>query len=152
VRPCAASDGVPDQTAFWTTDRGLLLCQNTVISSLLIARTTNAASSFEALADDRPTLGLESSEAIDELDVAGSKSVWALFSPGGPCSEGQLRYSDSEGANFTRLSCPSKSVDVDEVLDVAFTSDTDGVMLALRDRQPVMATTSDGGDTWTERS
>ncbi len=36
------------------------------------------------------------------------------------------------------------------MLDVAFTSDTDGVMLALRDRNPVMATTTDGGDSWTE--
>jgi hypothetical protein len=151
IRPCAASDGVPDQVAFWTADRGLLLCQNTVISSLLIARTTNAASSFEALADDRPTLGLDSAEAIDELDVAGTKSVWTLFAPGGPCDEGQLRGSASEGANFSPLPCPSKSVDVDEVLDVAFTSDSDGVMLALRDRQPVMATTSDGGRTWAER-
>ena len=123
-----------------------------MISSLLIARTTNAATSFEALADDRPTLGLDGAEAIDELDVSGAKSVWALFAPGGACSEGQLRYSDSEGASFTRLTCPAKSFDVDEVLDVAFTSDTDGVMLGLRNRQPVMATTSDGGDTWTERS
>ena len=84
IRPCAASDGVPDQVAFWSTDRGLLLCQNTVISSLLIARTTNGAASFEALADDRPTLGLDSPDAINEIDVAGTKSVWTMFAPGAP--------------------------------------------------------------------
>jgi hypothetical protein len=151
-RPCSASDGVPDQVAFWSSDRGLLLCQNTVISSLLVARTANAARSFEALADDRPQFGLDGSEGITELDVAGSDQAWALFEPGGACGEGQLRESDSQGATFTRLPCASKSIDVDEVLDVSFTSDTDGVLLGLLDRAPVMATTSDGGKTWTTRS
>jgi hypothetical protein len=62
-----------------------------------------------------------------------------------------VRYSDSEGASFEALPCPSDSIDVDEVLDVSFTSDTDGVLLGLRNRQPMMATTTDGGNSWTER-
>ncbi|HEX5017603.1 MAG TPA: hypothetical protein VFX15_08460 [Actinomycetes bacterium] len=151
ARPCSASDGVPNQVAFWTDKSGLLLCQNTVIDSRLLARTTNG-STYEALTDDRPTLGLDGAEPVIDIDVAGTESVWAVFAPGGGgCSEGQVRYSDSQGAVFSHPECPSRSVDIDEVLDVAFTSDQDGVMLALRDRQPVMATTDDAGDTWTEQ-
>jgi hypothetical protein len=136
--------------AFWSEDVGLLLCQNNVIGSRLLARTTNAAASFEAIADDRPALGLAGNEAIIDLDVAGTESAWVLFAPGADCAEGQLRYSDSGGAQFDSLPCASESVDVDEVLDVAFTSDKDGIMVALRDRTPVMASTSDGGESWTE--
>ena len=150
IRPCAASDGVPDQVAFWDDQVGLLLCENDVIGARLLARTTNGAQSFEAMTDDRPQLGLAGAEEIIDLDIAGTESVWVTFAPGGACTEGEVRYSDSQGQSFVELPCPSESVDVDEVLDVAFTSDTDGVMLALRDRQPVMAATTDGGESWTE--
>jgi photosystem II stability/assembly factor-like uncharacterized protein len=148
IQPCAASDGVPDQIAFWTDTKGLLLCQNTVIGNRLLARTTNGGASFEALADDRPALGLDGSESITDLDVAGETNAWVVFEPGGGCPEGQVRASDSEGAVFERLTCPSKSERLQEVLDVAFTSPQDGVMLALRDREALMLTTSDGGRTW----
>ncbi len=152
IRPCAASDGVPDEVAFWTNEIGLLLCQNTVVDTRLLARTTNGATSFEALLDNRAAGGLDGSEELVDLDVAGTKSVWVQSAPAGECKEGQLRYSDSQGAQFERLPCPSKSVKIDEVVDAAFTSDDDGVMLALRNREPLMLTTSDGGNTWTERS
>jgi photosystem II stability/assembly factor-like uncharacterized protein len=148
IQPCAASDGVPDQIAFWTDTNGLLLCQNTVIGNRLLARTTNGGASFEALADDRPQSGLDGSESITDLDVAGQTNAWVVFEPGAGCPEGQVRASDSQGAVFERLTCPSKSVRMQEVLDVAFTSPQDGVMLALRDQQALMLSTSDGGRTW----
>jgi hypothetical protein len=148
IQPCAASDGVPDQIAFWTDTTGLLLCQNTVIGNRLLARTTNGGASFEALTDDRPELGLDGTEPITDLDVIGQTNAWVLFEPGAGCPEGQVRASTSQGAVFQRLPCPSKSVRVQEVLDVAFTSPKAGVMLALQDREALMLSTSDGGRTW----
>ena len=150
IRPCAAVDGVPVQVAFWSDEQGLLLCQNSVIGARLIARTTNGGANFEALNDDRATGGLDGVEQISKMVVVGEDSVWVLFGAGSDCPEGQLRYSRSQGATFTRLPCASKTVDVDEVLDMSFTSHDDGVLLGLRDRQPMMASTSDGGETWTE--
>ncbi len=102
IRPCSASDGVPDQVAFWDDQVGLLLCQNDVIGARLLARTTNGAASFEAMTDDRPQLGLAGAEEIIDLDVAGTDSVWVTFAPGGACPEGEVRYSDTQGASFNR--------------------------------------------------
>ena len=151
AQPCDAADGEPQHLAFWDDTSGLLLCQNAVTGSRLLARTTNAGEIFERLTDDRPELGLDGAEAPLDLDVVGTRSAYVLFGPGGDCSEGQLRESVNEGASFRRLDCPSASVEVDRVLDVAFTSKRDAVLLGLRNREPVLLVSSDGGDTWSER-
>ena len=78
--------------------------------------------------------GLDGGGSVLDMDVAGTETVWLQITAEAGCSEGQLRESDSQGAVFTRLPCPSKSVEINEMLDVAFTSETDGVMLALLDR------------------
>lgn len=148
TQPCDASDGVPDQIAFWTDTNGLLFCENDVVGSRLVARTTNGGKNFERLADNRPTSGLDGGGSVLDMDVAGTETVWVQLSAEAGCSEGQLRMSDSQGAVFDRLPCPSRSVKIDEVLDVAFTTETDGVMLALLDRAPVMYVTNDGGASW----
>ena len=150
-QPCDAADGEPQHLAFWNDSTGLLLCQNAVTGSRLLARTTNGGEIFERLTDDRPDLGLDGAETPLDLDVAGTRTAFVLFGPGGECSEGQLRESVNEGASFRRLDCPSASVEVDRVLDVAFTSKQDAVLLGLRNREPVLLVSSDGGDTWAER-
>ena len=148
IQPCDASDGVPDQIGFWNDTTGLLFCENDVVGSRLVARTTNQGKNFERLADDRPATGLDGGGSVLDMDVAGSETVWLQITSEAGCSEGQLRVSDSQGAVFDRLPCPSKSVDINDVLDVAFTSETNGVMLALLDREPVMYVTKDGGASW----
>ena len=150
-QPCDAADGEPQHLAFWNDTTGLLLCQNAVTGSRLLARTTNAGEVFERLTDDRPELGLDGAETVLDLDVTGTRTAYVLFGPGGECSEGQLRESENEGASFRRLDCPSASVEVDRVLDVGFTSQQDAVLLGLRNREPVLLASSDGGDTWIER-
>ncbi len=148
IQPCDASDGVPDQIAYWNDTTGLLFCENDVVGSRLVARTTNGGENFERLADDSPLSGLDGGGSVLDMDVAGTETVWLQITAEAGCSEGQLRMSDSQGAVFTRLPCPSKSVEISEVLDVAFTSETDGVMLALLNREPVMYVTNDGGASW----
>ncbi len=148
MQPCDAADGVPDQIAFFDNSTGLLFCENDVVGTRLIARTTNSGANFERLADDRPQTGMDGGGSVVDMDVAGSKTVWLQFVGEGDCSEGQLRISDSQGAVFDRLACPSESVTVNKVLDVAFSSEKDGVMLGLVDRAPAMFTTDDGGSTW----
>lgn len=149
IQPCDVADGVPDHIAFWNDSTGLLFCENDVVGSRLIARTTNAGSNFERLADNRPSSGLDGGGSVTDMDVAGTETVWLVVADGGECAEGQLRTSDSQGAVFDRLPCPSESVTVDDVIDVAFSSSTKGVMLGLVDREPAMFTTTDGGATWT---
>lgn len=151
IQPCDAADGVPQQVAFWSESTGVLLCQNSVIGSRLLARTTNSGTNFERLTDDRPSLGLDGVEPITDLDVVGNETVFALFEGGSDCREGQLRVSDSQGALFESLPCASDSVDVDRVIDVAFTSERDGVLLGVSDRAAVMLVTDDGGATWSVR-
>jgi photosystem II stability/assembly factor-like uncharacterized protein len=148
IQPCDASDGVPDQIAYWNDTTGLLFCENDVVGSRLVARTTNKGENFERLADNRPLTGLEGGGSALDMDVAGTENVWLQLTAEAGCSEGQLRASDSQGAIFTRLPCPSKSVTIDRVLDVAFTNQTDGVMLGLVDRAPAMFVTNDGGNSW----
>jgi len=148
IQPCDASDGVPDQIAYWNDTTGLLFCENDVVGSRLMARTTNQGKNFERLADDRPLTGLDGGGSALDMDVAGTETVWLQLTAEAGCAEGQLRMSDSQGAIFDRLPCPSKSVTIDKVLDVAFTSETDGVMLGLVDRAPAMFVTKDGGASW----
>lgn len=148
ITPCAAGDGIPDQLAFWDEQQGLLLCQNVVTDTLLIARTVNAASSFEALADDGPASGLDGAAEVVDIDVAGAASAWVQLAPSGTCAEGQLRASDSSGAVFATLPCPSESADVDQVLDVTFTSARDGLLLGVRNGRQVLLVTDDAGTTW----
>lgn len=148
IQPCDAADGVPDQIAFWNTTTGLLYCENDVVGARLIARTTNEGANFERLADNRPSTGLDGGGSVVDVDVAGDETVWLQFTAGGDCNEGGLRISDSQGAVFDRLPCASESVTVTEVLDAAFSSPTDGVMLALVNREPALFVTDDGGTTW----
>lgn len=148
IQPCDSSDGAPDQIAYWDDTTGLLFCENDVVGSRLVARTTNGGENFERLADDSPLSGLDGGGSVLDMDVTGTETVWLQITAEAGCSEGQLRKSDSQGAVFTRLPCPSKSVEINEMLDVAFTSETDGVMLALLDRAPVMFVTDDGGASW----
>ena len=148
IQPCDVADGVPDHIAFWTESTGLLYCENDVISTRLMTRTTNAGRNFERLADNRPDYGLDGGGSVIDMDVSGDETVWLQFTGERDCDEGQLRISDSQGAVFDRLPCPSESVTIDEVLDVAFSSKTDGVMLGLVDREPAMFVTDDGGTTW----
>lgn len=150
TQPCRAGDGGPTHVSFWDDTTGLVLCQNAVVGARLLARTTNAGESFERLTDDRPELGFDGPEPVLDLDVVGTTTVTALFGPGAECREGQLRTSTSGGASFRRMPCPSDSVEVDTALDVAFTSPRDAVLLGLRDRQPVLLASSDGGKTWSE--
>lgn len=152
IQPCQIADGVPDHIAFWNDSTGLLYCENDVVGSRLIARTTNGGANFERLADDRPSYGLDGSGSVIDMDVTGEETVWLQFSSASACPEGELRISDSQGAVFDRLECPSKSVSVDEMLDAAFSSETDGVMLGLVDREPAMFVTDDGGTTWSPSS
>ena len=151
IQPCDAGDGVPDQIGFWDDEVGLLFCENDVVGSRLVARTTNQGVNFERLADARPTTGLDGGGSVLDMDFAGSETVWLQFTQDAACTEGQLRVSDSQGGVFDRLDCPSESVDVDEMLDAAFTSEQDGVMLGLVDREPVMFVTDDGGASWSVR-
>lgn len=148
IQPCDASDGVPDQIGYWTDTTGLLFCENDVVGSRLMARTTNQGKNFERLADDRPATGLDGGGSVLDMDVVGTETVWLQITPEAGCREGQLRVSDSQGAVFDRLPCPSKSVSIDEILDVAFTSETDGVLLGVLERAPVMYVTNDGGASW----
>jgi hypothetical protein len=152
IQPCQIADGVPDHIAFWNDSTGLLYCENDVVGSRLIARTTNGGANFERLADDRPSTGLDGGGSVIDMDVIGEETVWLQFSSASACPEGELRLSDSQGAVFDRLECPSKSVSVDEMLDAAFASETDGVMLGLVDREPAMFVTDDGGTTWSPSS
>jgi hypothetical protein len=149
IQPCDALDGVPDQIAFWNDTTGLLFCENDVVGSRLVARTTNQGKNFERLADNRPATGLDGGGSMLDMDVAGTERVWLQITPEAGCPEGQIRVSDSQGAIFRRLPCPSRSVDISEVLDIAFTNESDGVMLGLLDREPVMYVTKNGGASWT---
>ena len=65
-------------------------------------------------------------------------------------SEGQLRFSDSQGQVFDVLPCLEGSLDVDEILSVSFTDRKAG-----RDARRRATTsrscceTNDAGETWT---
>jgi hypothetical protein len=150
TQPCDAGDGVPDQIGFWDDQVGLLFCENEVVGSRLVARTTNQGVNFERLADERPTTGLDGGGSVLDMDLAGTETVWLQFAQDVACPEGQLRVSDSQGGVFDRLACPSDSVRIDEMLDAAFTSEQDGVLLGLVDREPVMFVSDDGGTSWRE--
>ena len=150
--PCDARDGAPSQVGFFTAELGLLLCQQQITGERLIARTTSAGESFERLVDSRPGSGLDGEGEVLALEVIGEKTAWTLFSAEGECKEGQLRRSDSQGAIWDRLPCPSESVGVDLVLDVAFTTQDDGVLLGVKNGNVAMFATKDGGTTWTPSS
>ena len=152
TQPCDAGDGVPDQIGFWDDEVGLLFCENDVVGSRLVARTTNQGVNFERLADARPTTGLDGGGSVLDMDFAGTETVWLQLTEDPACAEGQLRVSDSQGAVFDRVACPSDSVRIDKMLDAAFTSEQDGVMLGLVDREPVMFVTDDGGASWSCRA
>jgi len=147
--PCDARDGTPSQVAFFSAKLGLLLCENTVTSERLIARTTSAGEAFERLTDNSPGSGLDGAGRVLALDVIGDETAWVLFSAEGECKEGQLRRSDSQGAVWDRLPCPSESVRIDLALDVAFTSRDEGVLLGVNNGDVAMFATDDGGTTWT---
>jgi len=148
---CDAQDGTPTNVAFFDDEIGLLLCEQRITSDRLIARTVNAAESFERLTDSRPASGLDGSGEILDLDVAGESNAWTLFSADEECPEGQLRASDSQGQFWDRLPCLPRSANVQQILDVAFADPDQWIMLAISDNQPLMLVTKDGGDSWNPR-
>jgi photosystem II stability/assembly factor-like uncharacterized protein len=147
-KPCAGADGVPAEIAFWNDEHGVLLCQNTVIDARLLLLTHNGGAAFERVNNNSPDYGFGGKDAITDVDVAGNGRVWALFAPGGQCTEGELRFSDTQGATFDALPCPSDTAPVDEVLDVAFSSPDNGVLLGVQNREAVALVTTDGGKSW----
>lgn len=145
--PCDVGDGPASQVAFYSTDFGLLLCERESSSSRLLARTTNGET-FERLADGRKGYGLDGPAPVRDLDVALPDRAWLQFPNDPTCPEGSLRRSSDQGATWDALPCVSKSMTVDTVLDVAFSSATDGVLLGLVDGKTVMGVTIDGGASW----
>ena len=79
IQPCDVADGVPDHIAFWTESTGLLYCENDVISTRLMTRTTNAGRNFKRLADNRPDYGLDGGGSVIDMDVSGDETVWLQF-------------------------------------------------------------------------
>ena len=148
AQPCDARDGVPSKVAFFTERTGLLLCEHRILTSRLIARTTDGGLNYERLTDDRSASGLDGDGTIQDFVVAGSENVWALFDDQ-ECAEGQLRISDSQGQFFTRLPCLDGKLGVEKILGVTFTDARRGVMLAVGGNQPLMFETKDSGETWT---
>lgn len=145
--PCDVGDGPASQVAFYARDFGLLLCERESSSSRLLARTTNGET-FERLADGRKGYGLNGPAPVRDLDVALPDRAWLQFPDDGTCPEGSLRRSGDQGATWDALPCPSESMSVDKVLDVAFSSATDGMLLGVVDGKAVMGQTSDGGTSW----
>jgi hypothetical protein len=150
-QPCSGADGVPVDIAFWNDQHGVVFCQNTVIDARLLLLTHNGGAAFERVNDESGDFGFAGKDPVTDIDVAGKDRVWALFAPGGGCAEGQLRVSDSQGSTFDTQPCPSDSAPVDDVLDVAFSSAKDGVLLGVQNRQAVVLVTNNGGDTWSAR-
>ena len=91
--PCQAADGVPSRVAFFTEVTGLVLCEHRILTSRLIARTTDAGANFERLIDSRQGSGLDGEGTIEDLEVAGEENVW--------------RFSPLERASVRRGSCAS---------------------------------------------
>ncbi len=89
IQPCDVADGVPDHIAFWTESTGLLYCENDVISTRLMTRTTNAGRNFERLADNRPDYGLDGGGSVIDMDVSGDETVWLQFTGERDCDEGR---------------------------------------------------------------
>ena len=146
---CDAQDGVPTSIAFYTVSKGMMLCEQQTTQGRLIAYTPNAAATWERVADTSPTGGLDGAGPIQDLDVAGTKSAWVLFPAGVECNAGQLRHSTSLGSVWAREPCLPGSLHIDLILDVTFTSPTQGLMLATSNGAVTMLQTSDAGKTWT---
>ena len=64
------------------------------------------------------------------------------------CAEGSLRRSETQGQYWERLPCPSRSAAIDRVLDAAFRTPNNGVMLGVKDGAVTLLMTRDGGSTW----
>jgi hypothetical protein len=147
--PCDATDGVPTLVAAYSASTVLLLCQQGPSNGRLLARSVSGGQFWDRLTDNRPLTGLDGSGTFTRLRVAGTSDVWVVMQGAG-CPEGEIRRSINSGQVFEPLPCPSSTADVSEVFDLAFSDADNGTLLGLDgNRAPVMLTTSDGGQTWT---
>jgi photosystem II stability/assembly factor-like uncharacterized protein len=133
----------------YSPEHVLLLCQRTASSHRLLTGTRAGGKhgAWAVVADDTRQHGLDGEGTVDRLAARSGADVWALFDSA-ECPEGQLRVSLDRGATFQRLPCPSTSAPVNTVLDIAFSSTKNGLLLGVRNGQPVVLTTNDGGRTW----